>query len=378
MDFDERYPGMATVLDFIDAPIRAIIGGIKMLLYFLLFAAVAIALPVYCLFHGGYVRRNANAGFLVQPQRYVYQVDFRHPLPASFTPFHLNYDVESPHPINAPFTAYDEDSGKPVKPELYFDFGCDNTTVWNHTDIGKWWSFRMNVGDFDDLQWAKGKQAPMYAALVRASIMASRLHQAIAESKDNNYSYKPGLCRAQFDPRIKLPDAPVLTMAYVQNVGSGSAIQNDRLQVLLNGAPAFLVLGMCPRGKCTSADLQYVPNRDILTSSPEVTDGQAAAIAALDYMSTDEFWLKEAHANGVPSSRDFAIQMYADMARSSANNIVAKPPNMFKTYVRAVCIVYTPIFLLLYIIYRWLRWAFRSSPKEQERKRRLVKGYLLD
>jgi len=154
------------------------------------------------------------------------------------------------------------------------------------------WAFHNVVGFYGNSEeWIRGKEAPMYAAYAEASITSDNLHKELTQCLNTTKFYHghpicyPYLSTSSSMSHIKLPDAPKIGMAYADN-------PNGIILTL-----PFVLFGICPQEDCHKEDLRFHEAHELFT--PSLSDGQAKAIAQMQYMMSDDFWLKEAHANGI-------------------------------------------------------------------------------
>jgi hypothetical protein len=68
--------------------------------------------------------------------------------------------------------------------------------------------------------------------------------------------------------------------------------------------PDVLLFGVCPVKVCDQSDYRFHEARELF--EPTLSANQAAAVVQMQYTMSDEYWLKEAHANGI-TNRDYRV-----------------------------------------------------------------------
>jgi hypothetical protein len=404
MDFGERHPGIDSVITVVDKPIQWVMGGIQVVLGLLFVIACCIFLPIWGYLRGPSNRAEANTYFATQDSdsRYarlflekgshpvkdhmvIYALDYAHPMVTAqytrpddtvvdVTPTYFEYGTVnsgSSHAVNTPFpfTATTAQYGNMYAPNP----GCDQYIRQRYMSPDSWWSFSANGGNFDRVKWAEGKQAPMYAAYVRAAATAWALQDIISRLKVSKSAMVAGwssnFCTTPVDASIMMPGAPVIKMAWADGgLGNDGSLRY----------PNFLVLGMCLASECRPEAFQYTTDRDMF-SDPSVNEYQQHAIDALDAMQSDAFWLKVAHANGV-TGRDYVIELAANSNRGHLKTLVCPISQngdtnyTYKNYAlsvrNAILFAYLPVLVALIIVWRLVKKMIREHREEQWRKHR--------
>ena len=136
---------------------------------------------------------------------------------------------------------------------------------------GGFWNL---VGFYNDSEeWIEGKQAPMYAAYAEAASTSDALRTLLSNLRPKAH--------------IILPDAPKIGMEYSYRPSS-----YNLLETLL------VVFGVCPAAHCDAANnFHFHEARDLYV--PSVSEGQAEAIVEMRGTMSDDYWVREAHANGI-------------------------------------------------------------------------------
>jgi hypothetical protein len=408
MDFGERHPGIDSVITVVDRPIQWVMGGIQVVLGLLFVIACCILLPIYGYLRGPALRAEANAYFATQDDdsRYarlflakelhpvkdhtvVYTIDYTHPMvTAQYKKLDENYndivvDVSpayfeystlnsgSSHSVNTafPFTATTAKYGNMYAPNP----GCDEYIRQRYMSPDSWWSFSANGGNFDRVKWAEGKQAPMYAAYVRAAAITWALQDIVSRLKVSESAMVAGwssnFCTTPVDASIMMPGAPVIKMAWADGgLGNDGSLKY----------PNFLVLGICLANECRPEAFQYTTDRDMF-SDPSVNEYQQHAIDALDAMQTDAFWLRVAHANGI-THRDYVVELAASSNREHLKTLV-RPISQngdtnytYKNYAlavrNAILFGYLPVAIAVIIVWRLVKTMIREHKEEEQQARR--------
>jgi hypothetical protein len=145
----------------------------------------------------------------------------------------------------------------------YKTYGADD---YGHIPAG--WAFGNMVGFYGDFEgWERGKEAPMYVAYSEAATSSDSLRKALSEFQPHAH--------------IRLTNAPKVMMAW-------RAVPN----------PTVMLFGVAPANHVDmSKNLQFKEARELFT--PSLTVGQAEAVAQMQFMMSDDYWLREAHANGI-------------------------------------------------------------------------------
>jgi hypothetical protein len=196
---------------------------------------------------------------------------------------------------------------------------CEQGLDYN-TQLGPWGSRGKDS--------ARRKSARMLLAYERGVIMTSSLRRLLVIMKQfpdavidvHNSIFVPGtvvsLCLAD-------PTFPGITQ---EEYDTQVALSNS---IDLAGAPRVRVLyfhgaitGMCLIDQCgentPSEDLTYKVTwmGDLLDEDPPLSEGQAAAVKALEYVGTDAFWLQAAHRNGIyDDAKLLRLKGYAEVYR---------------------------------------------------------------
>jgi hypothetical protein len=153
-----------------------------------------------------------------------------------------------------------------------YDYKSANAV--NHGTLPAQWGFFNLIGFYSDwLIWAHGKEAPMYAAYAEAATSSDNLRAALSELRPQQH--------------IVLPDAPKIGMVW----------HSDPY-------PDVILFGVCPAATCRPADFNFREGHELF--EPTLTEGQAAAVAQMQNTMSDDYWVKEAHANGI-TNRDYRV-----------------------------------------------------------------------
>lgn len=147
------------------------------------------------------------------------------------------------------------------------DYDYKSANAETHGKLPAQWGFHNLIGFYGNyVEWARGKGAPMYAAYAEAATTSDKLRETLS--------------KLQPKQRIVLPDAPKVGMVWHTDV-----------------YPDVLIFGVCPVGTCYQTDYQLREGHELF--QPLLSANQSAAIAQMQYTMSDEYWLKEAHANGI-------------------------------------------------------------------------------
>jgi hypothetical protein len=405
MDFGERHPGIDSVVSVVDKPIQWAMGGIQLVLAALFLIGCCIFVPIYGYLRGPANRADAVAYFSstgdydpeynndrsmagVKDNTTIYTIDYTHPsvmaertksdgTVVSELPAYLEYDTingSDSHWVATPFpfTSSTDNYGNRFAPNP----GCDRAIRQRYMSPNSWWSFWANEGNFDRLRWAEDKQAPMYAAYVRAAYTSWALQHTIVKLRHSDTAltgkWSSNFCKTPVDASIMMPGAPVIKMAFVDGTkGLGSA---GHLEY-----PEFLLFGMCLASECRDEAFEYNLDRDMF-SDPSVNEYQQHAIDAMDAMQSDEFWLKVAHANGVVG-KDIFVKLHAGANRDEIKHLLVDSTSQtgdtnytYKNYAlsvrNAILFGYLPVFVALIIVWRLVKKMIREHREEQWRKHR--------
>lgn len=162
------------------------------------------------------------------------------------------------------------------------DYDYKSVNAETHGTLPAQWGFFNLIGFYGDyVEWARGKGAPMYAAYAEAATTSDKLRAALTELRPNQ--------------RIVLPDAPKIGMAWHTDT-----------------YPDVLIFGVCPVRVCDQSDYRLQEGHELF--EPTLSANQAAAIAQMQYTMSDEYWLKEAHANGI-TNRDYRVRIACHINR---------------------------------------------------------------
>jgi hypothetical protein len=143
---------------------------------------------------------------------------------------------------------------------------------------------------------------------------------------------------------IVIPNAPKIYLAHVERT-----IHEDQFPADYRGN---WFVGMCLASNCKGRDL--VPRNTSIwydAIAPEMTEGQAQAIRAMDATGTPEFWIAAAHANGI--DRDGPVALYAKQDRKLVSSALGyhatgngRATQMF--WFVLFLIAATPVLIVLY------------------------------
>jgi len=128
----------------------------------------------------------------------------------------------------------------------------------------------------------------MYAAYAQAATTTDALRDIISTiHRWHNYKHEAL-------PPVVLPDAPKIMMVW-----RTATYPSVTLPVLLFGVAPAKHIEM-------SENLQFHEEHELFT--PSLTDGQATAIAQMLNTLKDDYWIREAHANGITDNDDIIRQ----------------------------------------------------------------------
>lgn len=227
---------------------------------------------------------------------------------------------------------FSNDASHAVLMPIPADYDYKSANAQSHGTLPNQWGFFNLIGFYDDYaEWARGKGAPMYAAYAEAATSSDNLRAALQE-------LRPG-------QRIVLPDAPKIGMVW----------HTDPM-------PDVLLFGVCPVSTCYQNDYQLREGHELY--EPSLTANQSAAIAQMQYTMTDEYWLKEAHANGI-TNRDYRVRIACHLNR---RRLVEKYAS---TTVYAHRAVYLEVAYLLFIVYLFIRFFLRRKATSESSNRRI-------
>jgi hypothetical protein len=293
---------------FVEYPLHILINGLKFWLGIIAIILFFIVAPIVCVFYTPYAKGEANKQ--LRQWRYIARLDYRRTstkqVGDSSRP-----SVDGMFPLKAIFLPFgperlEGDDGFSSNPLEFCNadkrsFGNFVTT----TRVPPKWSAKINF-IFDPLYWEEGKSAPMFAAYATAAYSMTAMRRNLAAIKRTGRAYVQ-TCRDVDEFRsyaeeitpdeaaIHITDVPVVRLAYVHG-GSAAGEWCDRYY----GSPQFLITGMCLEGECAPEDFEYdnpFISHDLF--GPTYTPHQKNAMAALRKVTTDEFWLAVAHANGI-------------------------------------------------------------------------------
>lgn len=157
------------------------------------------------------------------------------------------------------------------------------------TSLGPW-------SDRSDHSFER-KSARMYIAYVTAI-------EAIADLRSCLHTYKHIPAN-----RIRVPDAPVIGFR---------TQQIDFLPSDYYGHPPMLFTGMCLVSECEPGDFMFGTSKygDLFSKVPPLTEHQENAVNALLNVTSNEFWVRTAHENGI-TDHDADIVEDATLTRNS-------------------------------------------------------------
>jgi hypothetical protein len=310
---------------FLEYPLHILINGLKFWLGVIAIILFFIVAPIVCVFYTPYAKGEANKQ--LRQSRYITRIDFRHtitkqvgdsnrpsidglfPLKTIFLPFGLERLEGDDDFSSSPLEFCNADKRS---------FGNFVTT----TRVPRRWSAKINF-IFDPLYWEEGKSAPMFTAYATAAYSLTALRRDLAAIKrgqahvqgcrdvDEFHSYAEEI--TPDEAAIHIDNVPVVRLAYVHG-GSAAGQWAD----FDNSNPTFLITGMCLEGECAPKDFEYdnpLISHDLF--GPTYTPHQKNAMAALRTVTTDEFWLAVAHANGIHDDtevREAAARNRSDVA----------------------------------------------------------------
>jgi hypothetical protein len=245
---------MEALANLIMWPIRFIIKLIKTFIFLTLLAICFIIAPFLSYFTIADYQHQANDALVTSNYRKYMLMDFSN---------------NSAMALDSTLALDTDYSGKPYHTEVPKDYNYKSANVQWLGSVPPDWGFWNFVGFYTDYEeWERGKSAPMYAAYAEAASTTDALREELSLDQER---------RAP----IRLPDAPKIVMAW-------------RTEIF----PRFTLFGVAPEGAVSIAtDLRFREDRDLFV--PSLTDGQAKAIAQMQYTMTDEYWIREAHANGI-------------------------------------------------------------------------------
>jgi DnaJ-domain-containing protein 1 len=255
------------LVNFVTSPIRILINGLKLLLTLVFLVILALVTPVIMFFYF-YQEKQDFTHFL-----YKDATAYRQTIPLAF-------DGTNP-PLASHFCgvgagcAIDELSESPA---CELTSGCRYT----HGKVPSGWA-AINlfgfVGEYGDFwHWALGKEAPMYNAVVGAQSTA--------------YNLRGTLSYLRPDAELQFPDAPKVTVAVYSDPHWGV------MPTMADITPEFLMTGLCPTDDCVpERDYHFRIAHELMV--PTLTKGQQKAVDELNYTMSDEYWLLEAHKNGI-------------------------------------------------------------------------------
>ena len=224
---------------------------------------------------------------------------------------HADYELN----LNQVTVSYTENSGERHTVDSYsardgvlhlssgFDFASmkdpnGNTPVWDAEGdpYAKFWFSLSEPGTFfprgDDVFRRKSRE--MDLALRAAEVSEKRLMIAISNAKHVPFQL------------FLMPDAPELEIR--RGVVPKGALGGD--SVVTRG---MCIVSECGANRDEDPNLDYVLYwGDVLWSNPSLSPVQQHAVDALMHMNTVEFWLKEAHANGVTDDEAIKTAFRAD------------------------------------------------------------------
>ncbi len=179
-------------------------------------------------------------------------------------------------------------SGTTVQEDPLTELSADEARIALDPSKGSW-------SDRSDRSLVR-QSARMYGAYVTGQFMTEALHAELGH-------------HARFNaPTVRLEMVDLITVAPgLRTVADGQITH-----------PAMLsVIGLCLATECSSEDFTYTSSKwdDLFATTLPLSRGQENAVAALNAMGTDAFWLRAAHANG--DHRDAHTLAAAQAARAA-------------------------------------------------------------
>ncbi len=268
------------------------------------------------------------------------------PVLSFFTMIGYQHDANQSltHDSNRIYLLYDfsDNSGLCIPWENLSAFPFDVPTVVNYksTDaaltaqIPDDWAFWNLVGFYSEPDiWMRGKQAPMYSAYVQAATTSDALRAALSQAQKRE--------RNSRHHRIILPDAPKIMMAW-----RDSAVPI----VTLSG----VLFGVSPAGSVgKEEDLRFKEAHELFT--PAFTEGQQVAMKQMMDTLSDDYWLREAHANGIQNEDEF-IRDRAQDNRHRLGILYHQPAPAYWMVGLELAYFSFALFLFLRLVKRLLFW----------------------
>lgn len=341
----QREDRLLAVADFYTRPLYWLADGLQMMLIMVGIILFLIGSPIFWYFHGPKARAAANE--TMKQSRYILEVDFRTPQPYQVAdrdaepelgmypskwvaaPFGVRElsAAEGLPPLTDTFAKMHNDRTSGFVPIEFCDLRAQDNfehDVYTEVRVPRHWKF-WNQVIFNDMNWAKTKSIPMYIAYARAAYSLTRMRIVMATLQHRNWNPMdmPSPCDSDFklmtvneeQSAIKLPDAPVVNVAYT--LGESVRTPGDQDEVV----PRFLITGMCLPNECSSEDFELINNRDL--SGPSFTDHQRHAMEVLAQTSDPEYWVKVSRANGI--NYDVIVRTFARLADKEAHRLYPDP-----------------------------------------------------
>jgi hypothetical protein len=308
------------LVDLVTRPIHTLIGGVQVILTIIFLIVLALLMPVVMFFYFPSEKQDFTQMLYTKAEEY------------KTIPLTFNGNV----PMLESFSC-DVGTGCAID-ELSASPACEltNGCRYTHGKVPSGWA-AINlfgfVGEYgDEWHWALGKEAPMYNAVVGAQSTAYSLRRTLSELRP--------------EAEFRFPDAPRVTAAVYSDPHWGI------IPTMADRTPEFLMTGLCPTDHCVpERDYHFRLAHELLV--PALTEGQQKAIDELSYMMSDEYWLLEAHKNGIYD--DDAVVAAAVQNRNTPLNHHDDMSVSYKI-MAGLLILASPF---LYGFYRLYRFIFR-------------------
>lgn len=307
------------LVDLVTRPIHTLIGGVQVILTIIFLIVLALVMPVVMFFYFPSEKQDFTQMLYTEATRYQQTI-----------PLIFNGNV----PMLESFSC-DVGTGCAID-ELSESPACEMTNGcrYTHGKVPSGWA-AINlfgfVGEYgDEWHWALGKEAPMYNAVVGAQSTAYSLRRTLSELRP--------------DAELRFPDAPRVTVAIYSDPHWGI------MPTMADRTPEILMTGLCPTDHCVpERDYHFRLAHEFFT--PAMTTGQQEAVNEMNHMMSDEYWLLEAHKNGIYD--DAAVLEAAAENRAA---LLGHHDDMSVSYkiMAGLLILASPFLYGFYRLYRWI------------------------